>query len=233
MRRAPRCLSSPTTRPSPPAPSGRSPSATDISRKSPAAACTPGRTGIAMRRRARRRNRVTLAEPSRLRPHDLGSEALAGLLQRPGRSVLTMLGTVLGIGAFVAIVGLTETATGQIGKEFNAQDATQVTVTDVAAYRTSKPTLDFPPNADALIGRIHGVIAAGVWWNVPLSQAAVSAMPTAGGGNQIGLPVIAATPGALQASGAKLAAGVLFNEFHESRAQNVAVVSQTAAAQLG
>ena len=183
--------------------------------------------------RARRRNRGALAEPSRLRPRDLGSEALAGLLQRPGRSVLTMLGTVLGIGAFVAIVGLSETATGQIGKEFNVLDATQVTVTDTAAYRTSKPTLDFPPNSDALVDRIHGVTAAGVWWTVPLSQASVSALPPASGGNALGLPVIAATPGALQASGAQLAAGVLFNEFHQARAQQVAVISQTAAAQLG
>jgi putative ABC transport system permease protein len=186
-----------------------------------------------MRRRARHRTGMAPAEPSRLRPRDLGSEALAGLLQRPGRSVLTMLGTVLGIGAFVAIVGLTETATGQIGKEFNVLDATQVTVTDTAAYRTSKPTLDFPPDADALVDRIHGVISAGVWWNVPLNQAAVSALPATSGGNQIGLPVIAATPGALRASGAKLEAGVLFNEFHQARAQNVAVLSQTAAAQLG
>lgn len=183
--------------------------------------------------RARRRNRGAPAEPSRLRARDLGSEALAGLLQRPGRSVLTMLGTVLGIGAFVAIVGLTETATGQIGKEFNVLDATQVTVTDTAAYRTSKPTLDFPPNSEGQVDRIRGVIAAGVWWTVPMSQASVSALPQASGGNAIGLPVIAATPGALQASGARLAAGVLFNEFHQARAQQVAVISQTAAAQLG
>ena len=184
-------------------------------------------------RRSRASGRGGLAEPSRLRVRDLSSEALAGLLQRPGRSALTMLGTVLGIGAFVAIVGLSETATGQIGKEFNVLDATQVTVTDTAAYRTSKPTLDFPPSADALVDRIHGVIAAGFYWTVPMNQASVSALPPANGGTELGLPVIAATPGALQASGAKLAAGVLFNEFHQARAQNVAVVSQTAAAQLG
>jgi len=174
-----------------------------------------------------------LAEPSRLRLHDLGSEALAGLLQRPGRSALTMVGTILGIGAFVAIVGLSQTATGQIGKDFNVLDATQVTVTDTAAYRSGKATLDFPPNADALTDRIHGVISAGFWWTVPLNRAAVSSLPQAAGGNELGLPVIAATPGALAASGARLAAGVLFNEFHQERAQNVAVVSQTAAAQLG
>ncbi len=185
-------------------------------------------------RPASARHRATIAEPSRLRPRDLGSEALAGLLQRPGRSALTMLGTVLGIGAFVAIVGLSQTATGQIGKEFNLLDATQVTVTDTGAYQArGKPTLDFPRNADALVGKIHGVIAAGVWWTVPMTRAAVSSLPQAAGGNELGLPVIAATPGALQASGARLAAGVLFNEFHQVRAQSVAVVSQTAAAQLG
>ena len=173
------------------------------------------------------------AEPSRLRPRDLGSEALAGLLQRPGRSALTMVGTILGIGAFVAIVGLSQTATGQIGKDFNVLDATQVTVTDTGAYRSGKAALDFPPNADALAGRIHGVISAGLWWTVPLTHAAVSSLPQAAGGNELGLPVIAATPGALAASGARLEAGVFFNEFHQARAQDVAVVSQTAAAQLG
>ena len=174
-----------------------------------------------------------LAEPSRLRPRDLGSEALAGLLQRPGRSALTMVGTILGIGAFVAIVGLSQTATGQIGKDFNVLDATQVTVTDTGAYRSGKVALDFPPNADALAGRIHGVISSGFWWTVPLTQAAVSSLPQAAGGNELGLPVIAATPGAMAASGARLEAGVFFNEFHQARAQDVAVVSQTAAAQLG
>src|SRR5262249_16736268 len=167
-----------------------------------------------------------LAEPSRLRLHDLGSEALAGLLQRPGRSALTMVGTILGIGAFVAIVGLSQTATGQIGKDFNVLDATQVTVTDTAAYRSGKATLDFPPNADALTDRIHGVISAGFWWTVPLNRAAVSSLPQAAGGNELGLPVIAATPGALAASGAGLAAGGALNEFPQERAPNVAGGSQ-------
>ncbi len=43
----------------------------------------------------------------------------------------------------------------------------------------------------------------------------------------------AASPGALAASGAQLEAGVLFNQFHEATAQDVAVLGKTAAAQLG
>ena len=48
-----------------------------------------------------------------------------------------MLGTVLGIGGFVAIVGLSQTASGQIGSAFNRLDATQVTVADTAAGKAS------------------------------------------------------------------------------------------------
>jgi putative ABC transport system permease protein len=173
---------------------------------------------------------------SRLHARDLSSEALAGLLQRPGRSALTVLGTVLGIGGFVAIVGLSQTASGQIGNAFNSLDATQVTVNDTAAGNASKPTLDFPADADALADRIHGVIASGVWWNVQFSHGAVSASPPASQSGQLGqlsLTVTAATPGALGASGAVVQSGVLYNQFHESRDQNVAVIGATAAAELG
>lgn len=172
---------------------------------------------------------------SRLHPRDLVAEALAGLLQRPGRSVLTMLGTVLGIGGFVAIVGLSQTASGQIGSTFNRLDATQVTVADTGAHQAAAPTVDFPARADAMADRIHGVIAAGVWWNVPFKQAAVSARPPgqSGQSGELGLPVTAATPGALAASGAVLQSGVLFNQFHQSQAQNVAVLGAAAASQLG
>jgi putative ABC transport system permease protein len=167
---------------------------------------------------------------SRFRLRDLGNEALAGLLQRPGRSALTLLGTVLGIGSFVAIVGLSQTASGQIGKQFNRLDATQVTILDTGANHAADPSLDFPQDADALAARIHGVVSAGVWWNVPFNQAPVGALP--GSGSRVGLPVLAATPGALAASGVRLELGDLFNQFHTDRGQNVAVIGQFAARQL-
>jgi putative ABC transport system permease protein len=170
---------------------------------------------------------------SRLAARDLAAEALAGILQRPGRSALTMLGTVLGIGTFVAVVGLSETANGQIGKEFNILDATQVTVTDVGASRASAPAYDFPPDADSLAERINGVISAGVWWQLDFSGAMVGNLPGTGAAGNLDLPVYAASPGALQASGATVAEGELFNSFHETHAQDVALISSIAAAQLG
>lgn len=188
----------------------------------------------APRRHATGRRSRAVRTPSRFRPADLASEAVAGLLQRPGRSALTVLGTIAGIGGFVAIVALSQTAAGQIGKDFNLQDATQVTVTDTGARGGSAhPTMDFPMNADALEDRIHGVIAAGVWWQVQLPGQSVSALPPSDGGRKVGLPITAASPGALVASGAQLASGVLFNQFHEATAQDVAVLGKSAAAQLG
>ena len=190
-------------------------------------------TGARMRARAGRRGRSVKA-PSRFRPADLTGEAIAGLLQRPGRSALTVLGTVAGIGGFVAIVALSQTAAGQIGRDFNVQDATQVTVRDTGARGApTGSTMDFPTNADALVDRIHGVVAAGVWWPVSFSNTSVSALPPNADGTKVGLPVTAASPGALTGSGAQLAAGVLFNQFHEATAQDVAVLGKTAAAQLG
>jgi putative ABC transport system permease protein len=184
------------------------------------------------RRTAGRRRTVQI--PSRFRLADLASEAIAGLLQRPGRSALTVLGTIVGIGGFVAIVALSQTAAGQIGKDFNLQDATQVTVNDTGARGgPGNAAMDFPMNADALVGRIHGVLAAGVWWPVFFGGTSVSALPPSVAGTKVGLPVTAASPGALVASGAQLASGVLFNQFHEASAQDVAVLSKTAAAQLG
>ncbi len=70
--------------------------------------------------------------PSRLRGGDLLSEAVAGLFQRPGRTALTALGTVLGVGAFVAVLGLTSSATNQVSKRFTVLAATEVDVADAA-----------------------------------------------------------------------------------------------------
>jgi putative ABC transport system permease protein len=163
---------------------------------------------------------------------DLTGEAVAGILQRPGRAVLTMLGTTLAIGAFVTILGLTTTAAAQIGAQFSVFAATQVTVTD-SGDSGGTPKLDFPPGADRLIDALHGVIAAGVYWQVDLGQDQVGTRPFTSAAQGLGLPVYAATPGLLSAAGATLSSGVLFNGFHESRYQDVMLLGNAAAAQLG
>ena len=93
---------------------------------------------------------------------DLASEAMAGLLQRPARSLLTMLGTVVGTASLVAILGFTATSAGQISARFTVLSATEVTVTDAAAKtRTVEPVLDFPADADQRARGLNGVVDAG------------------------------------------------------------------------
>ena len=50
---------------------------------------------------------------------DLIREAFRSLRQRPGRAVLSALGSVLGVATVVAIVGLSETASHQVTLRFD------------------------------------------------------------------------------------------------------------------
>jgi putative ABC transport system permease protein len=167
---------------------------------------------------------------SRLRVRDLFGEAVNGILQRPTRSALTMLGTVLGIGSFVAILGLTQTASSQISQRFSALDATTVIVEDLTPERTAAAALAFPTDADERIAELNGVDAAGVTWKVPLGADTVSAQPD---GAPTQLEVVATSAGLTDAIGPSLGAGTTINEFHSRERQRVAVLGAAAARQLG
>lgn len=170
---------------------------------------------------------------SRLRPRDLFGEALAGVLQRPARSILTMLGTVLGIGAFIAIVGLSATAGGQIDKRFTALAATSVTVEDVGgADDGSQRTLSFPADSSARIGRLNGVVDGGIFWQLPVQSPRITGAPTLSGGGS-GLTLYAAEPGALSAMRPHLTSGRVFDGVHQTRGDRVAILGRAAAERLG
>ncbi len=176
---------------------------------------------------------------SRLAARDAGAEAVAGIVQRPGRAVLTMLGTVLGVGAFVAVLGLTATGAGQISRQFTVLEDTTVTVEDngpannVAAPGTNPP-IGFPADADAVAGHISGVAAAGVWWPVALPQGAsfAGSLALSAAASQT-VSLLAASPGAVRAMGLKLVAGSLLSAFENDTRQHVAMIDTTTAAALG
>jgi putative ABC transport system permease protein len=156
------------------------------------------------------------------------------MMQRPGRAVLTALGTILGVGSFVVIVGLAATAGAQISTRFTAQLATEITVEDTGGNDPANAPSAFPPDAEQRVAKIPGVREAGVWWPIkktpPLDVTGVQ-LPDSHPIHDV--PVLAASPGLLKALLPAIGQGRLYDDFHETRSEQVAVLGSTAARQLG
>ncbi|WP_078906940.1 ABC transporter permease [Streptomyces sp. NRRL S-378] len=182
----------------------------------------------------RARKDGTKARRPGLAARDLCAEALAGVLQRPARSALTALGTVLGVGAFIAVLGLTGTAASQIDARFSRLTATEVTVQDTGGSDSTHVPLSFTPDADQRIAALNGVTVGGVFWKVRLrTDQKVSTSLIAADGNDMRPQVMAASPGALQAAGPHMAQGKPFDAFHDRERQQVAVIGSATANRLG
>ncbi|MCX5144002.1 MULTISPECIES: ABC transporter permease [unclassified Streptomyces] len=178
--------------------------------------------------------RAPRGERSHLSRRDLLSECAAGILQRPARSALTALGTVLGVGTFVVVLGLTATTSSQIDSRFNELTATQVTVEDTGGEQPEYLANAFPADADRRIEALNGVRNAGVYWPVRLTaEELVSAAPPGTGDEGERTEVVAASPGVLEAAGPDLEQGRIFDAYHDRRGENVAVIGSGLAARLG
>lgn len=161
-------------------------------------------------------------------------EATLGVLQRPTRAVLTALGTVLGVGSFVAVLGLTATAASQIDNRFTMLAATEVTVHDVARDHTEFVPLAFPDDAAHRVESLNGVEHAGVLWTVPTGdERPVSSSPVADTAVGRQIQVVAASSGAVRAAEPELRQGVLFNRWHDATEQRVALLGVSMADRLG
>ncbi|MFI6555460.1 ABC transporter permease [Streptomyces griseus] len=185
--------------------------------------------------RAGAADRAAVPERSRFAVRDLLSEAVAGVVQRPARSVLTSLGTVLGVGAFISVLGLTGSAASQIDARFNRLTATEVTVEDTGGNDADRVPLAFPDDADSAMGRVNGVEAAGVHWRVRLAPGeSVRSTPAEGANGSVSrTSVVAASPGVLSAARPHFVQGRGYDRFHESRNQTVAVIGSATASRLG
>ena len=177
-----------------------------------------------------------LPEP-RMAPRDLISEAAAGLMARPARVALTVLGTVIGVAALVATLGLSKTAGNQIVGRFDAVAATDVVVTPVpAAQRSGGAAVNVIPwDAESRMKRLNGVAQAGTLAEVNVRGALVRSVPINDprGQTDVQLPVRAASPGLWGAVRAHLVAGRFPDRGHSKRGDRVAVLGINAARRLG
>jgi putative ABC transport system permease protein len=167
---------------------------------------------------------------------DLLGEALAGVFARPVRMALTILGIVIGLAALVATVGLTRTAGNRIISQFDQLAATELFIT--ARPGSAAGIVDpkaIPWDAPERLGRLNGVVAAGLMSDIDAGDALVSASPVQDPVNQSAfkLSVRAASPGMFRAVRAQLAAGRLLDEGHSERGDRVAVLGPDAALRLG
>lgn len=175
--------------------------------------------------------RIVGLQRARLRWIDTITEATAAIAQRPVRTLLTGLGTILGVGAFVTTTGLAETARAQVSSRFDALKATEVRIQDA----TPDGTNPFPGDVETRLLRLNGINHAGLYYTIPdngtLQPRSDAARPT--GTATTPIPVIAADPGAINAAIPTLATGRLYDTFHQRRAERVAILGRVAANQLG
>lgn len=174
-----------------------------------------------------------LVERPGMSMRDLADEAVAGLFARPGRMVLTVIGTVVGLAALVATLGLSRTAGNRIVGRFDELAATEVVVK--AAPTAAVPGAQVLPwDGPARLGRLNGVAAAGNLSSVLATLlATTSPVRDPSRQTQYRLTVKSASPGLFAAVRADLRSGRFFDEGHSQRAEKVAVLGPSAALRLG
>jgi macrolide transport system ATP-binding/permease protein len=169
----------------------------------------------------------------RMELRDLIAEAGAGLMARPARVGLTVLGTVIGVAALVATLGLSKTAGNQIVGRFDAIAATDVVITPAPTAQRGSPDV-IPWDAEARLRRLNGVAAAGTLSEVDVRGELVRSVPINDplGQTELQLPVRAASPGLWRAARARLNAGRFPDAGHSARAERVVVLGTNAARRL-
>ena len=186
--------------------------------------------------RARRASPRARVSQSGITARDLLAEAMAGMLARPTRMALTVLGIVIGMAALVATVGLSATAGNRIISQFDQLAATELFIS--ARPGTVSGTIDpraIPWDAPERLARLNGVVAAGLLSDVNVRDALVSASQVVDPGNPtaLRLAVRAASPDLFSAVRAKLASGRFLDSGHSARADRVAILGPDAARRLG
>lgn len=186
-------------------------------------------------RLARRRTRAAQTDVMRPRMpvRDLLAESLAGLLARPARVALTVLGTVMGVAALVATLGLSKTASNQIIGRFDAVASTDIVVSPARRGAVTRASV-LPFRAEDALQRLNGVVAAGSLSDVNVGRDLVSSVPVNDPlrRTQFQLPVKAASPGLWRAVRARLQTGRFPDAGHSARADRVVVLGPNAAQQL-
>ncbi len=165
--------------------------------------------------------------PTRLRWLDLLRESGLSVLRHRGRTTLTALGTVLGTASFVATLGLSATLSQQVSASFDARRATEVVI------RPEDTGIDpswHTSTAVDRLRRLNGVSVAGRRIGLPESSLRRSASLAA---PEVIVEVLGMDSDGLRATGPRLVAGRLFDDYHDRTEAAVVLLPQGIASRLG
>ncbi len=169
---------------------------------------------------------------------DLLLEATSDLGTRPGRLLMTLAGTILGIGALVATIGFAQTTAGQLAKQFDAFAATQLIASPATAQTSggdSVATTQLPWDSVERIERLAGVEQAALISDVDLHDGTVTAVPVNDPSAAASAPpkVFATSAGLIDTLQGRIIHGRLFDEGHDQRQDRVALLGSRLAERLG
>lgn len=171
---------------------------------------------------------------------DLVIEATADIGARPARLVMTILGTVLGIGSLVATIGFAQTAADQIARQFDGVAATQVVVAPAQAQSGSENKTvaagRLPWDSTERVRLLAGVESAALLGEVALDDGErITAVPVNDpSAAPEASPLLFASSGDLLGTAqGGIVTGRFFDEGHDARGDRVAVLGDRAAKDMG
>jgi putative ABC transport system permease protein len=169
------------------------------------------------------------AEPraARLRPADLAGLASVGLATRKLRASLSALGIAIGVGAIVAVLGLSSSSSAALLAEISALGTNLLTVANGQTI-TGAPA-ELPLAAPAMLGELPGVTA--VQYTGDVSSADAYRSPDIPPINTNALTVTPASLGLPAVAGTSVAEGSYLNA--ATAREPVAVLGAAAAQRLG
>jgi putative ABC transport system permease protein len=141
-----------------------------------------------------------------MRPADMWPVALAGVIIRPARSILSALGVSLGIATMVAVLGISASSRAQLVAEIDALGTNMLTVTPGQSF--GGPGASLPATAPGMIARIGPVIDAAAIGDVAANVYRSDRVPAA---NTNAISVYSTEPGLLRTLQGRMARGTFLS----------------------
>lgn len=184
-----------------------------------------------------RKKRSHLKIKSKMLFAELIREASFGVFARPGRAILTLSGTALGVLALIGTYGLAQTASGQVVTKFDKLAATQVKASAIkqSFFGDKKVTIEpLPFNAPSRLLNLNGVTGVGNISQLKDDEVEIRTVAYSDPhkGTEITAKLYASSPGYEKAAGVKIEQGRYFDESMSEYADHVCLLGKDLAKKL-